>query len=185
LTPLVQARRILPAPVAAEKSKSSAHPSYRSGLRTIVIEGIDDGMNPSLSFDQEKLSAAACAILRVGIGLMFIAHGVPKLLGGPPMWTQLGGAMQNFGIAFAPAAWGLAAALAEAVGGLALALGFGTRLAAAALLATMIVASGLHLAQGEGFAGASHALEDGVVFLAFLIAGPGRHSLDEHLRHRA
>lgn len=142
-------------------------------------------MNPDLFPDREKLTAAALAVLRVGIGVMFIAHGVPKLLGGAPLWAQLGAAMQNFGITFAPASWGLAAALAEALGGLALALGLGTRLAAAALLATMIVASGLHFAQGEGFAGASHALEDGMVFLAFLIAGPGRHSLDEHLRQSA
>lgn len=142
-------------------------------------------MNPNLAPNRDQLTDAALALLRVGLGAAFIAHGLPKLAGGPPLWTQLGGAMQHLGIAFAPAAWGLAAALAESVGGLALALGLGTRLAATALLATMAVATVLHLAQNEGFAGASHALEDGIAFLAILVAGAGRHSLDHRLFHRA
>lgn len=142
-------------------------------------------MIPSLSSDRDKFTDAGLALLRVGLGAMFIAHGLPKLAGGPPLWAQLGGAMQHLGVTFAPAAWGLAAALAESLGGLALAAGLGTRLAAAALLATMIVASIMHLAQGEGFTGASHAMEDGIAFLALLVAGAGRHSLDHRLFHRA
>lgn len=142
-------------------------------------------MHSNLVPSRDQFTDTALALLRVGLGAMFIAHGLPKLDGGPPLWTQLGGAMQHLGIAFAPVAWGLAAALAETVGGLALALGFGTRLAAAALLATMTVASVLHFAQGEGFTAASHALEDGVAFLALLVAGAGRFSLDQRFFRRA
>ncbi len=123
----------------------------------------------------------ALALLRIGIGAMFIFHGLPKLFGGPALWAQLGQAMNHVGIGFAPTFWGLAAALAEALGGFALILGLGTRLASAALLFTMIIASLLHLANGEGFNGASHAIEDGIVFLALLICGAGRHSIDQRL----
>jgi len=117
-------------------------------------------------------------LLRLGLGGAFVAHGVPKLLGGPETWQALGGAMTNLGVHFAPAVWGLAAACSEAGGGLLLALGLLFRPACAALLATMVVALVMHLGKGDPFLVYSHALEDGVVFLALLIAGPGRWSVD-------
>lgn len=117
-------------------------------------------------------------LLRVGLGAAFITHGVPKLLGGPETWQALGGAMTNLGVHFAPAVWGLAAALSEAGGGLLFALGLLFRPACAALLATMAVALVMHLGKGDPFLVYSHALDDGVVFLALFIAGPGSLSLD-------
>jgi len=117
-------------------------------------------------------------LLRLGLGAAFVAHGVPKLLGGPETWQALGGAMTNLGVHFAPAVWGLAAALSEAGGGLLLALGLLFRPACAALLATMGVALAMHFGKGDPFLVYSHALEDGMVFLGLLIAGPGRLSLD-------
>jgi putative oxidoreductase len=117
-------------------------------------------------------------LLRLGLGGAFVVHGTPKLLGGPETWQALGGAMTNLGVHFAPALWGLAAALSEAGGGLLLALGLLFRPACAALLATMGVALAMHFGKGDSFLVYSHALEDGVVFLALLIAGPGRLSLD-------
>jgi putative oxidoreductase len=73
------------------------------------------------------------------------------------------------------------AGLAEAGGGLLLILGLFTRLACIPMLVTMIVALSGPLSRGEGFMGAAHALEDGVVFLALLITGAGRYSLDGKL----
>ena len=32
-------------------------------------------------------------VLRLGIGIIFIIHGLPKLMGGVETWTKLGGAM--------------------------------------------------------------------------------------------
>ncbi len=113
-------------------------------------------------------------LLRVGLGAAFVAHGVPKLLGGPETWQALGSAMTNLGVHFAPAVWGLAAALAEAGGGLLLAAGLLFRPACVAMLATMLVALAMHLGKGDSFLVYSHALEDAVVFLALLVAGPGR-----------
>lgn len=113
-------------------------------------------------------------LLRLGLGVAFVVHGVPKLLGGPEAWQALGGAMTNLGVHFAPAVWGLAAALSEAGGGLLLAAGLLFRPACLMLLATMGVALAMHLGKGDPFLIYSHALEDGVVFLALLVAGPGR-----------
>jgi putative oxidoreductase len=112
-------------------------------------------------------------VLRVGIGVMFMAHGWPKMAGGPEKWAALGSAMDTLGIGFAPAFWGFMAALAELVGGLLLALGVAFRPACALLLCTMIVASTKHLAAGDGFGKSSHAIEAGILFLSLLLIGPG------------
>lgn len=120
-------------------------------------------------------------VLRLGLGLMFVVHGYPKLMGGPEKWTALGGEMRHLGISFAPTAWGLAAAVAETIGGQLLALGLLFRWACAALLLTMIVAAVSHLATGDGFSGYSHAVESGIVFLGLLFTGPGRYSVDQQV----
>ena len=130
-------------------------------------------------------------ILRVGLGAMFITHGWPKICGGPALWTQLGGAVGNFGIHFAPAFWGFMAALSEFGGGLLLIPGLLTRPLCALLTVTMAVAAGFHLMPPDpipagmegmfGFSMASHAIELGVVFMSLVLIGPGRYSLDEKL----
>ena len=52
-------------------------------------------------------------VLRVGIGVCFMIHGWPKIAGGPEQWTQLGGAVGNFGIPGPTVFWGFMAAFAE------------------------------------------------------------------------
>ena len=118
-------------------------------------------------------------LLRIGFGAMFVYHGGPKLIGGPETWSRIGGAMANYGITAAPALWGFLAAVSELGGGVCLILGFAMRPACFFLLSTMIVAATHHLARGDGLAGASHAIEDGIVFLALIIVGPGRYSIDK------
>jgi len=121
-------------------------------------------------------------LARVGLGLMMIlAHGAPKLFAGPELWEKIGGSMAHFGIHFAPTFWGFCAALAEFGGGIALILGLAVRPASASLAFTMLVAAVMHLAAGEGLKGASHPIEIGVVFLALILAGGGRFSLDAKL----
>lgn len=127
----------------------------------------------------ERYRDVGLLLLRLGLGAMFVWHGAPKLMRGPEAWTQIGGAMANFGITAAPVVWGFAAALAEMGGGLLLILGFATRPACFFLLVTMIVAATHHLAAGDGLAGASHAIEVGIVFLALIFVGPGRFSIDK------
>ena len=120
-------------------------------------------------------------ILRLGIGGMFIFHGWPKIMGGPDMWERVGGATSSIGINFAPTFFGFMAALTEFGGGVCLILGLLLRPVCILLMINMIVATAMHLANGDGLNVASHAIEDGVLFLSLIFIGPGRLSLDEKL----
>lgn len=116
-------------------------------------------------------------ILRVGIGLMFMWHGYSKLFGGHEVWAGLGGAMQNLGIDFGAPFWGFMCSFAEFFGGAFLVLGIFTRISAVMMAFTMFVAALMHLKKGDGLAGASHAIELMVVFVAIVFSGAGRFSL--------
>lgn len=118
-------------------------------------------------------------VLRVGLGLSFIAHGWPKLAGGAEKWEMLGHAMASVGVGWGHLYWGFAAAIAEFVGGGLLVIGLGVRPVAAALAFTMAVAAKWHLDDGAPFTSWSHALEDGVAFVALMLTGGGRFSMDE------
>ncbi len=120
-------------------------------------------------------------VLRVGFGIMFIFHGAPKLFGGPERWGKLGAAMGNFGIDFLPAFWGFMAAFSEFFGGILLILGLFFRPACILLTLTMIVAAGFHIGRGDGFLGASRAIENGILFISLILIGPGKVSLDKRL----
>jgi putative oxidoreductase len=124
-------------------------------------------------------------ILRVGLGGAFMAHGWPKLAGGAHGWAQIGGAMKHVGITFAPTAFGFAAAISEFFGGLLFALGLLFRPACALLAGTMAMATTMHLSTGDGFTKSSHAIEAGIVFVAMLLVGPGKHALQNRLRGKA
>jgi putative oxidoreductase len=116
-------------------------------------------------------------ILRLGLGIMFIFHGAPKLFGGPELWSKIGGAMGNFGIHFLPEFWGFMAAIAEFGGGIALILGVLFQPMMLILVINLIVAASSHFARGQGLSGASHAIEDGIVFLSLIFIGPGKYTL--------
>jgi putative oxidoreductase len=118
-------------------------------------------------------------ILRVGLGICFIMHGYPKLAGGEQMWGKVGGAMSMLHIDFGHSLWGLLAAVAETLGGLLLILGFLFRPACVFLTITMIVAAAAHLTKGEGFNGASHAMELAIITFSLLFIGPGKYSADK------
>ena len=116
-------------------------------------------------------------ILRLGIGIMFVLHGTPKITGGIELWTKLGSSMGNLGIDFVPPFWGFMAALSEFGGAILLILGVGFRLASFLMLTTMCVATAHHFGKGDGIQGASHALEAGILFLSLFFTGPGKYTL--------
>ncbi|MCK7626744.1 DoxX family membrane protein [Streptomyces sp. RS10V-4] len=126
---------------------------------------------------------AGLLLLRLVVGLTMAAHGVQKLFGwfGGP---GLGPTGQYFAANGYPAGrpMALLAGLTETVGGLGLALGLLTPLAAAGVIGVMVNALGLRW--GGGFF-APQGVEYEVVLLAaagaLALTGPGRWSLDRFL----
>lgn len=115
-------------------------------------------------------------VLRIGFGLSFFwHHGYPKLTGGPDTWDRIGSAASNVGITFAFPAWGLAAGMAEGVGGLLFAAGLFFRPVCLAMLAVMVMATidqfGRPVPQPE------HAIKNAFVLAGMFLAGPGRYTL--------
>jgi putative oxidoreductase len=122
-------------------------------------------------------------LLRVLIGLSFLAHGLPKIEGGPEYWIKLGKSMQFVGVTAYPIFWGLMSALSESVGGMLLLIGFCFRPDCLFLVINMAVATIMHFNTtpggfGEKWFVASHAIELGSVFLSLLLIGPGKFSVD-------
>ena len=124
-------------------------------------------------------------IVRLAIGFTLAAHGAQKLFG----WFGGGGIAGTAPfleqLAFRPARLHAAlAGIAETAGGLLLAAGLFTPLAAAALLGVMVVAVGSVL-WGKGFFLQTGGLEYNLVLaagaLAVAFTGPGAISLDRSL----
>lgn len=115
-------------------------------------------------------------VMRLGIGLLFLKYGLEKLSGGPDQWRELGGAMQVFGIGFAPTFWGFMAAFSEAAGGVSLVLGLLFRPLNILLFITMLVATVMKFS-GDGFGAAGYPLAMTIVIAGFLVSGPGRLAL--------
>lgn len=118
-------------------------------------------------------------ILRVGLGVMMMFHGLPKIMGGPDTWAGIGSSMKVIGVNFIPAFWGLMAALSEGMGGFLLLLGLFFRPVNMLLTFTMLIAALVHINKGEGIMGASHAIELGIVFFSLIFIGPGKYSVDK------
>lgn len=118
-------------------------------------------------------------ILRLGMGVMYLFHGGPKILGGPEKWEKIGSAMSFVGVHAFPAFWGFMAGFSEFVGGICLIFGVFFRPACILISITMAVAASMHLGKGEGLIVASHAIENGIVFISLLFIGPGKHSIDK------
>lgn len=127
------------------------------------------------------LSPFAEPLVRVTAGLMLLPHGAQKLFG------LFGGyGVEATGQFFAaklglPASFALLAGLIEFVGGICLAVGFGTRIAAlfiAAMMAVAIVT--VHLSAGYFWmtGGYEYPLMWGLVAFAFALRGGGRYSVD-------
>ena len=116
-------------------------------------------------------------IIRIGIGISFMIHGYPKLVGGVETWKELGEVMKMVGINFVPAFWGFMAAFAEFFGGLFLMLGLFFAPACVLLSITMVMAIVMHAVNGDGFKGFSHALESLVLFVGLGVSGPGKFSV--------
>ncbi|HEX4952099.1 MAG TPA: DoxX family protein [Thermoanaerobaculia bacterium] len=135
-------------------------------MSTAVFAGLD------------KFKDFGLLVLRLGLGVAFVLHGYPKMLGGPERWEQLGQVMDLVGIRFYPVVWGFLAAFAELGGGILMILGLLFRPAALLLFATMCMATAFHISKGDPFSGWAHPFEMAAVFFGLLLLGPGRLSVD-------
>lgn len=134
-------------------------------------------------------AGAAGLVLRLSLGIMILPHGLQKAFGwfGGHGFNGTMGFFQSLNI---PWIFGFAAILAESLGGLALILGLGTRVAAAGVGITMLVAAlTLHLQNGFFMNWFGQQKGEGVEFfilavgisLALVILGGGSVSLDKVL----
>jgi putative oxidoreductase len=117
-------------------------------------------------------------IIRIGLGIMFIYHGLPKLLGGPDKWEHLGTATGSVGVHFLPMLWGLLSAITETFGGFLVVVGLTFRPVCLLLVIELIVAAVFTFHQ-SGLGDATHAIEDAVTFAGLLFIGPGKYSVDK------
>lgn len=120
-------------------------------------------------------------LLRLGLGGVFIVHGLNKLLAGQDRWVDLGNSLSSIGLPVIgpPVFWGLLATLTEFLGGILLLAGFLFRPVLLALLGTMVIAT-LYLAIGRdaAFTQWAHPFTVGWVVLSLIFIGPGRFSVD-------
>jgi putative oxidoreductase len=137
-------------------------------------------MSASTSSAGSGLAGLAPFVLRVVVGVIMFAHGLMKLQNGP---AGFGKNLAELGVP-APALMGYVVTFTELVGGILLVIGLLSRLAALALTIDLVVAVflvkinvGLIAPRGGG-AGAELDLALIAAFLAILLAGPGRLSLD-------
>jgi putative oxidoreductase len=124
--------------------------------------------------------------LRLGLGIVMIAHGGQKVLGlwGGPGFKAFTAGTTPFGFMKPAWLWLGAAALSELVGGVFVALGFLTRVGAFFIACTMLTAiAGIHWPNGLFSANRGYELPMALLAmaLALLISGGGQASVDKAL----
>lgn len=125
-----------------------------------------------------RFTDPALLVTRVGLGVMYVLHGWPKMAGGAGTWARLGHAMASVGIHFLPQMWGLLASLSEFLGGMLLVLGLLFRPACLCLGFTMFIAFLSVFHATRSFGEYSRPLEMLFVFVLLACVGPGKYSCD-------
>jgi putative oxidoreductase len=118
------------------------------------------------------------AIVRISFGIALCIFGYQKLLSGTNYITQVGSAMSLFGISRGYILWGYLAALTELCSGLALIVGFFTRIASLPLIWLLIVALRFHINKSDPFSMWAFLFVCFCATIAFLIAGSNIYSVD-------
>ena len=132
-----------------------------------------------------KYREGGLLFLRIGLGVMLMVQGAPRMFAGPHAWLQTGQVMKHFGIYLAPTFWGFLLAFSEFFGGLMLLIGLLFRPACILLAFATLITMSLQLKRGEtawhmlSRTENSHALELTILFVSLLFIGPGKYSVDK------
>jgi putative oxidoreductase len=122
---------------------------------------------------------AALLLLRVGVSLMMLTHGYPKLMrlfaDEPISFTTILGLSAAVSLALA--------VFAEFICSVFIFLGLGTRLASIPLIVTMSVAA-FHAHGGDPFSRKEKALLFLLIYLVLLFTGGGKFSIDHLLARK-
>lgn len=133
----------------------------------------------------DRTGSIALLLVRLGFGgMMFFGHGLVKLKAALNDWS---GFVDGFGsVIINSTVSALGAMVSETLFAAMVVLGIGTRLATIPLVFTMAVAAFVVLGDAPFFMGGGAAKEPAVMymvaFVAVLIGGAGRYSLDAKLR---
>ncbi len=123
----------------------------------------------------DKLKPLGLLLLRLGLGIIFISHGYPKLFGNPHQWTST---FEHIGF---PPYFAYISGILEFFGGLLLIVGLFTQIAGLLLAVEMAIAIWrVHLPQGSVLAVHNYELPLAIAVGAFALAtvGAGSLSLD-------
>lgn len=134
-------------------------------------------------FTQFCKNAIVPLLLRLALAAIFIFHGLAMVSGPDNAW----GAAWNRGTGAPPAPAQLAAAWGELIGGIALAVGFLTRLAAAGIIVIMIGAiATVHWPNGFDISKGGFEYNFAIIImcLCLVLGGPGPFAVDRVLRLR-
>ena len=126
-------------------------------------------------------SAWGLLLIRIGVGLVFIFHGYPKMTG---QWGDCKGSRESvkksilkLGLPF-PHQLAILVGATEYYGGMLLMAGLGTRFVALAIAAVMLVASGRNYAEKGFLGGADMPFSLLMTLLGLAVLGSGSISLD-------
>lgn len=131
-----------------------------------------------MTFDERTTTPYAAALLRVSLGLLFLAHGAVLKLG----TFGLAGTMGYFGSIGYPPILGAVVTFAEILGGLALIAGVGVRWVSLGFLPILIGATLQHAGNGWVFSARGGGWEFPALWTALLLVqaglGAGAFALD-------
>lgn len=139
---------------------------------------------PALGRVYGVLAPLTLPLLRIVTGLLLMPHGAQKLFGALGGYGLSGTGQFFDSIGYSPGVfWALIVGIVEFFGGLAIALGFATRIAAALAFVVLINAFLFHLPNGPfvGDGGFEFALLWAVAALVFAVRGGGILSVDRAL----
>jgi putative oxidoreductase len=139
---------------------------------------------PALAALYSSVETLVLPLLRLGLGVILMAHGAQKLFGMFGGMGFSGNAALFDRLGYSPGMfWGTLVGSTETFGGLLLAIGLFTRPAALSIVVFMIFA--IHFTSAKGFfwaqGGMEYPLLIGLAALVFLVRGGGDYSIDRNL----